>query len=151
MKAFSIPLVLIAVFLGINGCSNKQENIQVKEQLKEQSPSDFKPAFTKTTVIKLNHIVSMQLKVINEYDALAAPKNSNRNADKLIELAMRSKQNLENMVSAETQLIKSGEHYNKATFAGMKDFVQDVERELTTIASKLTKPTTPSTVAAVNG
>lgn len=130
MKKMSMCLVLFAMFVGINGCSNKTEKMQVKKQLVEQSPSDFKPAFTKETVIKLNGIVSQQLEVIDQYDAMKGAKNNDENMAKLIELEIRAKVNLGNMISAEKQLIESGETYNKATFAGMMDFVKDVQREL---------------------
>jgi PBP1b-binding outer membrane lipoprotein LpoB len=147
MSKLSISILFITLFLGISGCSNQTEPMQTNKQVVEQTPSDFKPAFTKETVIKLNAIVSLQLEVINEYDAIIAmDKKASMTAEKkhklmqsnskIIELSTRSKINLNKMMAAEKQLKESGEEYNKATFAGMMDFMKDVEREISAKAKR---------------
>lgn len=126
MKQLSALLMLFMIVIGIQGCS-KQNEQQVKQQLIEQTPEDFKPAFTRERVIELNTIVSHQLQVINQYDDL---KITNEISAELLNLEKQSKLNLSHMLSAEQRLIASGEHYNKATFAGMKSFVEDVQHEI---------------------
>ena len=46
------------------------DNTNNKQQFVELLPKDFRPAFTKETVIKLNAIVRRSYDVINEYDAI---------------------------------------------------------------------------------
>ncbi len=116
-----------------------------KETVAEIQPNDFRPAFTKKTVIKLNAIVSRQLDVADEYDVIvrhfrsepdlldtsSTPMTQEKSLAKLASLSKRSKQNLSDMIEAQKVLVESGEDYNKATFAGMMTFVRNIEREIT--------------------
>ncbi|MCY7294899.1 hypothetical protein [Alteromonas sp. a30] len=121
-----------------------------KEQLSQQElvelyPTDFKPAFTRDTVIKLNAIVHRSYDVINTYDAIIADvKRSIKHTEsnnkltpeakaqltRITKLADESKKILADMKVAIDELNASKEDYNPAILAGMLDFVQDVEREI---------------------
>lgn len=118
------------------------------EHIVELLPEDFKPAFTRDTVIKLNAIVKRSYAVIREYDELTKalekqkPSTSKTlSAEQLKALVQhkltvtdslekRSKAALADMIQAAKLLKASDEHYNAAVLAGMMTFVKDVEREV---------------------
>lgn len=152
--------IIVLVFFGLLLSSSMvfSENSQeknVKQDIVELAPSDFKPSFTKDTVIKLNGIVARSLDVINEYDSVIgsvresvehgtkAPKSESTTSDLNTDIARinilseRSQRILADMVDAEKELKESGEHYNGAILAGMMDFVMDVEREISAQSAQL--------------
>lgn len=143
---FISTTVITSAFL-MSSCTNNSASSQEKTEIVELQPSNFKPIFTRDTVIKLNKIVSRQLEVIDEYDSMiknlrqavvTKRKNSNKEEDSFIysqmntltDLNERSKINLADIREAEKVLIESKEHYNKTTFEGMKSFVKQVEKEI---------------------
>ncbi|GAB2191641.1 hypothetical protein MAH1_32490 [Sessilibacter sp. MAH1] len=126
-----------------------------RKQIVELLPEDFKPAFTKETVIKLNAIVHRSFEAINDYDeSVKAARGALIDAAKpdaseetkamamkklahISELNKQSKAALSDMKAAETELRNSDEEYNSAILAGMVDFVEDVEREISSQYTKL--------------
>jgi hypothetical protein len=124
------------------------DNTNNKQQFVELLPKDFRPAFTKETVIKLNAIVRRSYDVINEYDAIieqtynsamqASKVKTNtqyqtdaqQKLSKVKQLQQRSGLALSDMMSAVEVLRKSGEEHNKAVLAGMINFVKDVDQEI---------------------
>ena len=116
-------------------------------QLVEIQPSDFKPAFTRDTVIKLNSIVERAYSAIGEFDELKNNLKSSSevfgpgvNASQMLSedqlasirsLKSRSSIVLSDMNVALEVLKVSGEHYNPAVLAGMVIFVKTVEEEIT--------------------
>lgn len=124
----------------------KQE--QPFEHIVKLLPEDFRPAFTRETVIKLNTIVKRSYAVINEFDALtkelenslskvdnATPESKltsigNKQMLVLKTLEIRSKSALTDMMKAVATLKASDEYYNSAVLAGMVKFVKTVEQEV---------------------
>lgn len=116
--------------------------------IKTLLPVDFKPAFTRSTVIKLNEIVKRSYSVINEYDDLIKTQQIRHMDEPLItvssnvmqpkkldETKIKALQNRaytahQDMQRAVTQLRSSDEYYNKAVLAGMQNFVKDVNIEV---------------------
>ena len=114
----------------------------------ELQPQNFKPAFTRDTVIKLNAIVRRSLNTINTYDSViknirtqveqasdseATPQlkqHASHQVAELMQLQQHAEHALADMRAAVKQLKASGEYYNKTLLAGMIDFVEDVEREI---------------------
>ena len=153
MKKFVVSSLLITTcLLSITACEHAQEsNSSVSsteantQNIVKITPDKFQPAFSKETVIKLNAIVSRQLAVVDEYDAVIskarmAMQSSTDNkqaqlsqySDIIDALSQRSKVNLSDMTAAKTELIASDESYNEATLAGMMTFVTSVDKEIST-------------------
>lgn len=146
IKILVIPS-LIAMMSHVAMADTAKEK-QDRQQFVELLPKDFKPAFTRETVIKLNAIVRRSYDAINEYDAViektytkimqASESESNQQygddtrqqLSTIQKLADRSSLALSDMTSAVDVLRKSGEEHNEAILAGMIDFVQDVNREI---------------------
>lgn len=108
----------------------------------ELFPEDFKPAFTREVVTKLNAIVRRSYNSINEYDTNSqqidnAKELSEQQLAKINKLAENSQSALRDMIAAVKELEASGEHYNAAILAGMMDFVTGVEKEITAQQSRL--------------
>lgn len=128
-----------------SGLVHAEKSVDQKgQQVVELAPEDFKPSFTKSTVIKLNAIVSRSLDVINEYDSIIGemkqssdPKSIENQIRRVDQLSEQSTLILTDMLAAEKELKASDEVYNSAILAGMKDFVSDVEREVTERSAKL--------------
>jgi hypothetical protein len=124
------------------------ESTQSFEHIVELLPEDFKPAFTRETVITLNAIVKRSYAVIEEFDDLNQELEKTmhkpsfqRSAEQLKALVQhkltvrnnlrqRSKTALSDMQQAVKTLKASDEHYNAAVLAGMFTFVKTVEREV---------------------
>ena len=115
--------------------------------IQEILPDDFRPAFTRDTVIKLNGIVERSYLVISELDQLrgelrgsslsdaSAMARSGRNLNdrqsaRIASLHQRSRAALKDMNAAVDQLQAGEEYYNSAVLAGMVMFVNDVEQEV---------------------
>ncbi len=110
-------------------------------------PEDFRPAFTRATVIRLNGIVERSYQVISELDQLRRERSgtptsasftlaeseehlANRQRARIASIRVRSKAALDDMNAAVAQLKASEEYYNSAVLAGMIMFVNDVEQEV---------------------
>lgn len=107
-------------------------------------PKDFKPAFTRDTVIKLNAIVGNSYGIVREFDKLVTELRHNRVESNTAEpfvlsesqlaavttLADRSSRAFADMNRAIDALKASGEHYNAAILAGMALFVRSVNQEI---------------------
>lgn len=143
--------LFVIVFLGIFSTLTAANIVDIKDpsavavvadshvttpetQIVEILPEDFKPAFTRDTVIKLNSIVEQSYAVIREFDNF---KKDNvpgaldeRKLATLNELTDRSKSALQQMNAAVVKLKSSKEHYNPAVLAGMLRFVETVEDEI---------------------
>ena len=143
------PLLVMSSLL-FTGVTHAEEVRQSQEaHVTELTAENFHPAFTKSTVIKLNAIVSRSLDVINEYDSIIGSAKSNSSEmteqdtavqfERLRELSVLSKLILADMLVAEKELKASDEVYNSAILAGMKDFVSDVEREVSAQSDKFTQ------------
>ena len=117
------------------------------QEIVEIRPEDFRPAFTRNTVIKLNAIVEKSYAVIREFDALSRQLNhsaTNRETqtdslfDVLTEpqmsevssLDLRAEAALLDMNEAVKTLKASEEEYNAAVLAGMLTFVKSVATEV---------------------
>lgn len=145
MKKISLILCLLMVS-GFVQAKQTEASLAPKaeQEIVALAPEHFKPAFTKATVIKMNAIVQRSLDVINEYDSIIAEIKNNadpnnaKQLERINDLSMRSKLVLKDMLAAEKELKESDEVYNSAIFAGMKDFVSDVEREISTQSELLT-------------
>lgn len=151
---FFISLIMCSIAFNI---VNAEETNTSQIEIIEQLPEDFKPAFTRDTVIKLNAIVRRSFDVFNEYDAIiddihtsvtqaVKPNASDKTKQQAQEhltlmnaLKIRSKDALEDMTIAATELRNSDEVYNSAILAGMIDFVEDIERVMSTESTKLEK------------
>ena len=142
--------LLVMSSLLFTGVIHAKEARQSQEaHVTELTAENFHPAFTKSTVIKLNAIVSRSLDVINEYDSIIGSAKSNSSEmteqdtavqfERLRELSVLSKLILADMLVAEKELKASDEVYNSAILAGMKDFVSDVEREVSAQSDKFTQ------------
>lgn len=153
MKKIVVFSLLITVCLfSITACehapdssSNVSSTEKHTQNIVKITPDKFQPAFSKETVIKLNGIVSRQLNVIDEYDAVMskarkAMKDStdiqktqlSQYSDIIDALSQRAKINLKDMTAAKKELIASEEKYNEATLAGMMTFVTNVDKEIST-------------------
>lgn len=151
-------LILVLVTTGFTAHSviaEEASNTVARKQIVELLPQDFKPAFTRETVIKLNAIVHRSFDAINEYDSnirdfrKAVEEGTKSDASEevmemtkkklahLNTLMAKSKSALADMMAAKTELENSDEEYNKAILAGMVDFVEDVEREISAQNIKL--------------
>ena len=152
------PILKLSTLLLIAGALSASNLVYAEDttakspevQTVELSRDDFHPAFTKATVIKLNAIVSRSLDVINEYDSIMAEvKKINQSAvteqnlasqiGDINELSDKSALILSDMLEAEKELKASDEIFNKSILAGMKKFVVDVEREVTTQSLQLSQ------------
>ena len=149
-------ICLVVCSIAINFTYADEPNTTQVEII-EQLPEDFKPAFTRDTVIKLNAIVRRSFDLFNEYDAIiddihtsvaqaAKPNASDKTKQQAQEhltlmnaLKIRSKDALEDMTTAATELRNSDEVFNSAILAGMIDFVEDIERVMSTEHAKLEK------------
>jgi uncharacterized membrane protein len=151
LKVIVKMLAVLGLFMAM-ACtaiaSTKNENKEGQQQFVELLPKDFKPAFSRETVIKLNAIVRRSYDVINEYDAIIertynnvmqaskSELNQQHQADTkqqilvIRNLEHRSNLALSDMMSAVEILKKSGEEHNKAILAGMVNFVKDVNKEV---------------------
>lgn len=154
IKLFILLLVTTG-FTTHSVIAEEASNTVARKQIVELLPQDFKPAFTRETVIKLNAIVHRSFDAINEYDSnvrsfrQAVEESTKTDASeeakemaqkKLVQLdalMAKSKAALTDMMAAKTELENSDEEYNKAILAGMVDFVEDVEREITAQSTKL--------------
>jgi hypothetical protein len=147
---------LLAIFLIIPSVYAETEiKARNDQEIVELQPEDFKPAFTEETVLKLNAIVRKSLEVIREYtnnikniratieqatQASAsdeAKSIAQKNVDTLGKLSKRSKDALAEMTTAATELKNSDELFNPTLLHGMVDFVEDVEREITSEYNEL--------------
>lgn len=150
--------VLLLVTCGFAGQSVFAEEVAPAptKEIIELLPEDFKPAFTKETVIKLNAIVRRSFDAINEYDdnigeVQSVVKSAKSDASeeamemakkKLAEVDVLNKQSksaLKDMMAAATELRNSDEVFNAAILAGMIDFVEDVEKEISDQYAQLEK------------
>lgn len=155
---FAYKTFLTLVFtLSVNivWASTTQESVEADskaqrtyEHIIELLPEDFKPAFTRETVIKLNAIVRRSYDVINEFDALnkqqkvSAGDNVSSNfisTDSLKTLNIRSQSALIDMNKAVKTLKSSGEYYNESVLEGMLTFVTDVNDELSAASKRVPK------------
>jgi hypothetical protein len=157
-----LTLLAVVLFTGlfINSAAMAEGKKPASAQeLVELYPTDFKPAFTRNTVIKLNAIVHRSYDVINTYDAIIADvkqtmaqsENASRMSpeakaqlQRIAGLAKESKKILMDMNAAVDELTASKEDYNAAILAGMVDFVQDVEREISKQEKQLMKMRDPA-------
>ncbi len=108
--------------------------------LTEIRPTDFKPAFERETVIKLNSIVRRSLEVIEAFDDQRRRLTAARSAGEAVDTAamyaewdalhVRAIEALGDMKAEIARLEASDEDYNSAILAGMADFVGDVEAEI---------------------
>lgn len=143
MKNIHVLMVLIAFFVNAGMMSSAYadavQKTEAGKEIVELQPRDFKPAFTRDTVIKLNEIVRRSHAVISQYDEIvkgirasvkAASPEAKGKVSQIGALAKESKVALSDMMDAVKVLKASGEEYNSAILAGMIDFVQDVEREV---------------------
>ena len=158
LQFFIKALTLFSLFITVAFAATSETEQEKKEQQKfiELLPKDFKPAFTRETVIKLNAIVHRSYDVISEYDTIIEQtlhdlkQASHKNATQQFKLATKQKvvqiQKLEerstfalsDMMDAVKILRNSDEEYNKAILAGMVDFVKDVQQEITRKNAELT-------------
>jgi hypothetical protein len=141
-----LGLLMVSTCTAVAGTEKeKQEN---KQQFVELLPKDFRPAFSRETVIKLNAIVRRSYDVINEYDAIIGETYSNvmkaskndtgqqhitdtkKQLSVIQNLQSRSDSALSDMMLAVDMLKKSGEDHNEAILAGMVNFVKDVQKEI---------------------
>ncbi|TDF36609.1 hypothetical protein EYS14_17975 [Alteromonadaceae bacterium M269] len=152
-----IPQLILKVLISLS-LSMTLTSIAVAETEKEKQehqkfiellPKDFRPAFTRETVIKLNAIVRRSYDVINQYDSVIAKTYSDamqasgkeatvqfkseakKQVSEIAQLEQRSDAALSDMMDAVKVLKKSGEEYNEAVLAGMVNFVKDVNEEIT--------------------
>jgi hypothetical protein len=170
MKSLKIIVASLVTLWSLHGVAAIQEiheSESTEEQVLEQhskkivrlAPNDFKPVFTKETVLKLNAIVRRSYNAINEYDSIAEDirmliNNADQTKDsekrgfkkavsqRLVEmkgLRERSKAAMADMVKAITELENSREYYNKTILAGMVEFVEKVDTELAGQKDKLAK------------
>ncbi|GAB2188809.1 hypothetical protein MAH1_04160 [Sessilibacter sp. MAH1] len=147
LRLFILALVA-STFIGNTVSAEELQSTVAKKEIVELLPEDFKPAFTRETVIKLNAIVKRSFDAINDYDdsirevrAVVADAMKPDATDDAKQIAMKkishindlmqaSKSALMDMKAAEVELRNSGEEYNSAILAGMIDFVEDVAREI---------------------
>ncbi len=159
MKNIRISMVVLIFFCTSIGITNMvfASDEANAERIVKLLPADFKPAFTRDTVIKLNAIVSRSFDAINEYDAIikgvrnavakattagmsvGAKPDAEEKVAQINRLYDQAKLALVDMMAAVKELKNSGEEYNKAILAGMIDFVEDVEREVSVQRVKLEK------------
>lgn len=156
-KLFPQASVLLLAILLINTSVYAETEIKAKndQEIVELQPKDFKPAFTEKTVLKLNAIVRKSLEVIREYTKdikniratvdqatqASATDESKRIAQENVailgKLSKRSMDALAEMTEAATELRNSDELFNPTLLHGMVDFVEDVEREITSEHNEL--------------
>ncbi len=153
MKNLKVLMIIAALFVNAGIVSSvyaeEAKTAADQKEIVELQPKDFKPAFTRDTVIKLNKIVRRSHALISRYDAIirdartAVESNDKPAAQKQVagikELAQKSTLVLDDMMEAVKELKASGEEYNAAILAGMLDFVEDVEREMNAEQTKLEK------------
>lgn len=157
LKLFPKGFIFLLVLLTINNAVLAEVVPKAKndQEIVELQPSDFKPAFTQETVLKLNAIVTLSFEAIGEYDdviknirstvdqanqADASVENkqtAQENVDQLGKLSKRSMDALAKMTQAAKELRSSDELFNPVILHGMINFVEDVEREITAEHSKL--------------
>lgn len=125
------------------------------EHIVELLPKDFRPAFTKETVVKLNAIVKRAYAVINEFDATTRSLQSSltqtnsgpeqvsaitKKHTALVDaLNQRAKAALSDMDKAVETLKASNEYYNPAVLSGMRTFVQKVHDEVSAESTAFTQ------------
>jgi len=151
-KRITSSLLIATCLLSITACEHAPDSSSSvsstekdTQNIVEITPDKFQPAFSKETVIKLNGIVSRQLTVIDEYDAVIGKARKvmqsstdsqqaqlSQYSDIIDALSQRAKINLEDMTAAKKELIASDETYNEATLAGMMTFVINVDKEIST-------------------
>lgn len=126
--------------------SKASDSNSSSNDLIEIMPEDFKPAFTRDTVTRLNAIVHRSYAIIGQFDEFRKSLNNSpievrtqENPSKMLSdnqhalinsLDVRSKMALADMNKAVEELKGSGEHYNTAVLAGMVIFVRNVEQEV---------------------
>lgn len=119
----------------------------------ELLPEDFRPAFSREVVIKLNTLVKRSYAVVSEYDQAkfrvvqeqcvnsftdAIEDKCGHYSAKLKYLHNEALKAL-NQIRYEAHLLRNGkEYYNAAVLAGMLRFVEAVELELGEASQKLT-------------
>jgi hypothetical protein len=154
--AKTLFMLSLCISITCSAIAGSKEELQESQQkFVELLPKDFKPAFTRETVIKLNAIVRRSYNVINEYDAVIEKtyssvmqiSKSEADQQKITEtkqqvsviqnLEQRSSVALSDMMSAVGVLKRSGEEHNKAILAGMIDFVKDVNQEISKKNAKM--------------
>jgi len=159
LRLFALLLVIFAISGGAMSVALADEAADgvTRQKFVELFPSDIKPAFTQSTVLKLNAIVRRSLDAINEYDEIikevriAVDKAVSENVvpglkeqaeQKIAQITVLSevsKSALGDMMIAVKKLRHSDELFNRAILAGMIDFVEDVEREISAQQAKLEK------------
>ena len=144
-----VLLISLGLLFPLLNTTVKAESTAANEaaSIVEILPEDFKPAFTRDTVIRLNAIVQRSYTVIAEFDELTKPlpPSSVENGQRDImtgrhpqeeqwvandRLQLRSKAARADMTSAVDALKAGNEYYNAAVLAGMSRFVRDVEQEI---------------------
>ncbi len=155
MNIFKISSMLLLAIAACTGVGNMALADQSASQTDEREfielfPSDIKAPFTQETVTKLNEIVRRSYDAINEYDdviegiRVSVKKASSKQTvpglkqraeekvEKIYSLDEASKTALTDMVLAAKELRGSDEVYNAAILEGMMQFVEEVEREIST-------------------
>lgn len=145
----AFALLLAFLLMNITAYAETASEARNDQEIVELQPKDFKPAFTEETVQKLNAIVRKSLEVIREYtkdiknmratvDQASQPSATDKdkrmaqeNVEVLNKLSKRSMDALKEMNQAATELRNSDELFNPTLLHGMIDFVEDVEREIT--------------------
>lgn len=106
----------------------------------DQRPKDYRPPFSKETVLKLNPIVERSKLALDRFDAItdemAAAKKANDTGrikaltDELVKLKAASDQALTDFKAQKTALIASKEYYDTRVLAGMELFVTGAPDEI---------------------
>ncbi len=142
MKTVSISMFALSLLL--SACQKADERVSNEafangSALVEINLKDIKPAFTRNTVLELNAVVSKQLEVIDEFDRIKSETATTNLVDqrtsknyelKISDLSERADENREALLEIKTRLDSIGENYNRATLAGMLNFVTDVKSEI---------------------
>ena len=115
-----------------------------KPKFVEQKLEDLTSPFTKETVLALNAIVSRSLSAIESFDETRREiKNDNNDVQRdevlatYTKLSRETKQAKDDMAAAAERLRDSNERYNKAIFAAMVQFVNNVDNEIHSEIAKL--------------
>lgn len=137
------PDVLLQADVSKTG-SVTAESKSTNGDIVEILPEDFKPAFTRDTVIKLNAIVKRSYAVIEGFDDFKRELNSatmhkvgtstgllsESQTVAITALEQHSNAAVADMREAVKALKVSDEYYNVAVLAGMTRFVEAVDKEI---------------------
>ena len=115
-----------------------------KPKFVEQKLEDLTSPFTKETVLALNAIVSRSLSAIESFDKARRELENDNDEIQRVEmlatytkLSQSTRQARGDMATAAERLRSSGENYNKAIFAAMVQFVNNVDEEIHAEIGKL--------------